>query len=60
MKTKLKPGRPKVKSKKKKSEKIFVNLTSAQKNKLVKKSEEDDISLSKICILALKKAGYIM
>ena len=52
-------GRPKTKESRKKSEKIFVNLTKEQKKKLLIYAEKEDESLSKICIKALKKAGYI-
>ena len=52
-------GRPKTKESRKKSEKIFVNLTKVQKKKLLVYAEKEDESLSKICIKALKKAGYI-
>lgn len=52
-------GRPKSIKGKKKSAKIFVNLTEIQKLKLVKISEEEDLSLSQICLKALKKCGYI-
>ena len=52
-------GRPPVKKEKKKSSHIFVNLTNIQKKKLVKIADEKDLSLSRLCLEALKKAGYI-
>jgi len=51
-------GRPKASASRKKSEKIFVNLTKEQKNKLLKVAEKEDLSLSHICLKALKSAGY--
>lgn len=55
----LKVGRPPIPDKKKKVAKIFINMTEEQKEKLVKISERDDVSLSNICIQALKKCGII-
>lgn len=52
-------GRPRKLDKLKKSEKIFINMTEEEKNKLIKKSEEQDVSLSYICLQALRKAGYL-
>ena len=54
-----KVGRPLKSDKTKKSAKIFINMTEDQKVKLVKKAEEHDVSLSHICLQALKKCGYI-
>ncbi|MFA5428398.1 MAG: hypothetical protein WC279_09370 [Sulfurimonas sp.] len=52
-------GRPPLKKNKKKDEKIFVNLNTSQKIQIKKLAEKDDISLSRVCLNALKKAGYI-
>ena len=51
-------GRPKASASRKKSEKIFVNLTKEQKSKLLKVAEKEDLSLSHICLKALKGAGH--
>jgi hypothetical protein len=62
-KTKLssgkKIGRPKIIESKKKSEQIFVNLTSEQKEKLSAIAEKEDRSLSQICVQALKKTYLV-
>ena len=55
----MRVGRPKTEESRKKSEKIFVNLTKSQKKKLLIHAEKEDESLSRICIKALKEAGYI-
>ncbi len=55
----MKPGRPKALDSRKKSEKIFVNLTKEQKKQLLKISEKEDQSLSYICLRALKQAGHL-
>lgn len=53
-------GRPKEKDiEKKKNYHIFVNLTKEQKEKIQAKADEDDVSLSKICIQALKAQKVI-
>ena len=52
-------GRPKKTINKKKSAKVFVNLTENQKNKLMQLAEEEDMSLSQLCVKSLKKLGYI-
>lgn len=52
-------GRPPKSNKTKKSAKIFINMTEEQKKKLIKKAEKSDISLSHICLQALKECGYI-
>ena len=54
-----KVGRPPKSNKTKKSAKIFINMTEEQKEKLIKKAEESDVSLSYICLQALKKYGII-
>lgn len=59
MTKKPKVGRPEIIKSRKKTAKIFVNLTEEQKKKLVKKAEQDDVSLSKICLEALKAYGVI-
>jgi len=59
MKKIAKVGRPLKSNKTKKSAKIFINMTEEQKEKLVKKAEELDQSLSYICLQALKKQGII-
>jgi len=59
MKKIAKVGRPLKSIKTKKSAKIFINMTEKQKEKLVKKAEELDQSLSYICLQALKKQGII-
>jgi len=52
-------GRPKKTINKKKSAKVFVNLTENQKNKLMQFAEAEDLSLSQLCVKSLKKSGYI-
>lgn len=52
-------GRPIKNMNKKKNKKVFVNLTESQKKQLSELAEEDDISLSRVCINALKEVGYI-
>ncbi len=52
-------GRPKKTADKKKSAKIFINLTEKQKSTLYILAEREDVSMSQLCIQALKKAGYI-
>ena len=52
-------GRPYVTDKKKKSSHIYINLTALQKIQLEKIAEEEDRSLSQLCIQALKKAKYL-
>jgi hypothetical protein len=52
-------GRPKKIVNKKKSAKVFVNLTEEQKNKLILLAEEEDLSMSQLCVKSLKKLGYI-
>ena len=52
-------GRPRKPDKAKKSAKIFINMTEEQKFKLIKKAEKDDLSLSQICLQALKAQGII-
>ena len=52
-------GRPKIPPTEKKSEKIFVNLTPKQKQKLEQYAKKNDLSMSQVCLKALKKVGYI-
>jgi len=52
-------GRPKKIVNKKKSAKVFVNLTEEQKSKLMLLAEEEDLSMSQLCVKSLKKLGYI-
>jgi hypothetical protein len=59
MKKLAKVGRPPKSDERKKSAKIFINMTEKQKAKLVKKAEELDLSLSYICLQALKDKGII-
>jgi hypothetical protein len=59
MKKIAKVGRPIKSSKTKKSAKIFINMTEKQKEKLVKKAEKLDQSLSYVCLQALKDQGII-
>lgn len=55
-----KQGRPKTKDiEKKKNHHIFVNLTKDQKIKIQEKADKDGVSLSQICIQALKKQKII-
>ena len=56
---KKQPGRPKKIVKKKKSAKVFVNLTEGQKDKLMLLAEEEDMSMSQLCVKSLKNLGYI-
>lgn len=56
---KPKAGRPTIIESRKKTAKIFVNITEDQKKKLVKKAEQEDMSLSQICLHALKAYGVI-
>ncbi len=59
MKKKATVGRPQISEQKKKVAKVFINMTEEQKEKLVKISERDDVSLSNICLQALKKCRII-
>ena len=59
MKKVAKVGRPPKSDEAKKSAKIFINMTEEQKEKLVKKAEKLDLSLSHICLQALKDKGII-
>lgn len=59
MKNSPKIGRPPKSDKTKMSAKIFINMTETQKNKLVKKAEESQKSLSQICLEALKAQKII-
>ena len=52
-------GRPPIDKNRKKGKKIFVNLTESQRKQLDQLAEKDDISLSRICINALKEVGYL-
>lgn len=52
-------GRPKKTANKKKSAKIFINLTEKQKSTLCILAEKEDLSMSQLCVKALKKAGYL-
>lgn len=54
-----KVGRPKKQAKNKKDAHIFINLTQEQKARLIKLSEDRDISLSRLCIQALIDAKYL-
>jgi len=56
---KAKVGRPKTIKSSKKTAKIFVNITESQKKILEEKAKELDSSLSRICLQALKKSGYL-
>ena len=56
---KPKVGRPKTIKSRKKTAKIFVNLTESQKKILDKEAKKLDVSLSHICLQALKKSGYL-
>lgn len=58
-KAKRNVGRPLKSNESKKSAKIFINMTEEQKEKLVKKAEETDLSLSYICLQALKNQKII-
>lgn len=60
MEEEKKQGRPKIKDiEKKKNCHIFVNLTKEQKKKIQAKSDKDGVSLSQICIQALKAQKVI-
>lgn len=52
-------GRPKKSDRNKKNQKIFINMTLEQKKRLQKKAEEEELSLSQICLRALKAQGII-
>jgi len=52
-------GRPKSKPNKKKSAKVFINLTEEQKSSLSALAETEDLSMSQLCVKALKKVKYI-
>lgn len=52
-------GRPKKTPNKKKSAKVFINLTEKQKSILSMLAEMEDLSMSQLCVKALKKAGYL-
>jgi len=52
-------GRPKKAANKKKSAKVFINLTEKQKSNLFILGETEDMSMSQLCVKALKKVGYI-
>jgi len=52
-------GRPKKTASKKKSAKVFINLTEEQKSNLFILGETEDMSMSQLCVKALKKVGYI-
>lgn len=52
-------GRPKSKPNKKKSAKVFINLTEEQKSNLSALAETEDLSMSQLCVKALKKVKYI-
>lgn len=52
-------GRPKSLERNKKKEKIHLNLTKEQKNVLIEKSLEEGISLSQLCIKALKISNFL-
>ena len=56
---KPKVGRPKTIKSRKKTAKIFVNITESQKKTLDEKAKELDSSLSRICLQALKESGYL-
>jgi len=59
MKKDKKVGRPPKSDETKKSAKIFINMTEKQKEKLIKRAEKLDVSLSYICLQALKSKGII-
>jgi uncharacterized protein YdaU (DUF1376 family) len=52
-------GRPKKTANQKKSAKVFINLTEKQKSILFMLAETEDLSMSQLCVKALKKAKYI-
>ena len=52
-------GRPRVNTSKKKSAKVFINLTDTQKKKLMELAELEDLSLSQLCLKALKMTKYL-
>lgn len=52
-------GRPKKTANQKKSAKVFINLTEKQKSKLFMLAEMEDLSMSQLCVKALKKVGYL-
>ena len=52
-------ARPKVATKKKKTQQIFINITENEKKKLSRIAEEKGVSLSQLGRMALKKANYI-
>lgn len=54
-----KVGRPCKPKNSRKSAKIFINMTEEQKERLVKKAEQLDQSLSNICLQALKAQKII-
>lgn len=59
MKQKIIVGRPKAIEGKKKTAKVFINLTEEQKKILQKKADEEERSLSQICIFALKQCNIL-
>ena len=56
---KHKGGRPKKSPEEKRSEKIFVNLTKAGKEKLERLAQEEEIALGVLVRKILKKYGFI-
>lgn len=52
-------GRPKKNPDEKKSEQIVVNITMQEKNKIQKIADEEGLSLSQLCLRALKKQKYL-
>ena len=52
-------GRTRVNTSKKKSAKVFINLTDTQKKKLMELAELEDLSLSQLCLKALKMTKYL-
>lgn len=55
----IKIGRPPKDANKRKSAKIYINLTEAQKAKLINIANEREESLSQICLQALKNEKLI-
>jgi hypothetical protein len=54
-----KNGRPKIKKEDKKTGKIMLNLTDSQKHQIEKIATSEGLSLSQVCIGALRQCGYI-
>jgi len=52
-------GRPKKRPEERRSERIFVNLTRAEKERLENLAQEEDIALGVLVRKILKRYGYI-